>query len=218
MKTTRLLRMLSLLGFLLLLTPFYDHCNGRGMKMAEANAEATVDSTAVETDSVRIDTTEVNKIEVDTINNFTQIAEIPFYEKAYDFIDDDDSENAFEIAILNKGYFNMTFDEFEKDISKGIKDNDYTGFFFGLKNFCFLLITIITLLISFFSFKNFKWVHKLSRVNLILLLITVICLFLEGLFETITQIKWGYYAFIITNLLIFYYSKKNKSQILNRNS
>ncbi|MGC4039834.1 MAG: hypothetical protein QM710_03315 [Flavobacterium sp.] len=40
MKTKRLLRVLSLLGFILLIAPFYDSCNGeRMLKMADTNAE-----------------------------------------------------------------------------------------------------------------------------------------------------------------------------------
>lgn len=200
--------MLSLLGFLLLLAPFYDHCNGHRMKMVESTAAACVDTTAVEPDSIKINATEVNKVKVDTINNLKTIAETPFYVKAYNFIDDDDSENAFEIAEIN---INCVLEFNYKEFKEGIKSKDgYKGVFFQLKNFSFLLICIVTLLISILSFKNIQRVHKLSRLNLILLFITVICLFLEGLFETISQIKWGYYAFIITNLLIFYYSKTNK--------
>ena len=213
MKTTRLLRVLSLLGFLLLLAPFYDSCNGEQMhRIADANAEVTKDTTAVENDSIVIDSTDINKTEIDTMIT-VETYEESFFSKAYNFIDDDNSENAYEMARLTVVYFDTPFNEFIKDIKSGIKKNDYKGFFFGLKNFCFLSIVIITLLILIFSFKNVNRIYKLSRLNLVLLLITVICLFLEGLFETISQIKWGYYAFILTNLLIFYYSRKSQKKV-----
>ena len=198
--------MLSLLGFLLLIAPFYDSCNGERLgRVADANPEAVFDSTAVQ-----IDRTELNKTNFDAINDSLAVDETPFYKKAYEFIDDEDSENAFEFAELN---INCILEFNYKEFKEGVKKKDgYKGVFFQLKNFSFVLICIVTLLIFFFSFINIKKVHKLSKANLILLFITVICLFLEGLFEDISQIKWGYYAFIVTNLLIFYYSKKSKSQ------
>jgi hypothetical protein len=207
MKTTRLLRVISLLGFLLLMAPFYDSCNGRGMKQADTNADAAVDSTAVVTDSIAIDSIEIVKTEADTITSSVENYETPIWEKAYDIVDDDDSENAFEFSQMSiNSIMEFNFREFKK----GIKKDGTGGLFFVLKNFCFLLIVITTLLIVVLSFKNNSRIHKFSKLNLILLLITIICLFLEGLFETISQIKWGYYAFIIINLLIFYYSKPNK--------
>jgi hypothetical protein len=208
MKTNRLLRVLSLLSFLLLMAPFYDSCNGERMhRIADAKAEPTIDTTVVQIDSVQIDSTQIETIEVDTTNSFIENYEISFLDKAYQFVDDEDSENAFEFAqvsIDNILEFKLT------EIKKGIREEGYGFVFFEIKNFCFILIIITTLLILISSFKNNRWVHKLSRLNLILLLITVICLFSEGLFENISQIKWGYYAFIITNLFIFYYSKPRK--------
>lgn len=208
MKTTRLLRVLSLLGFLLLIAPFYDSCNGERMhRIVDANAEAIVDSTAVKIDSTLIDSTEICITEVDTINNSVENFEPSYVEIMYDFIDDDNSENAFEFAKISiDNILEFDYKAFKKDTKK--EKDLYKVFFFHLKNFCFVLICIITFLIFIFSFKDSKWRYNLSRLNLILILITVICLFFEGLFETITQIKWGYYAFIITNLLIFYYSRK----------
>ena len=206
MKTNRLFRVLSLLGFLLLMAPFYDSCNGHRMKQADANAEATVDSTAIETDSISIDSTEIANTEVDTINNSVENYEISFAEKAYEFIDDEDSENAFEFAKVSLDTI-LDFDY--EGLKKDLKEGKYGIIFFELKNFTFILIAIVALLTLIFSFKNNLKVHKLSRLNLILLLITLVCLFIEGTFEQINQIKWGYYVFIITNLLIFYYSKRH---------
>ena len=208
MKTDRLLRVMSLVAFLLLIAPFYDSCNGDRMKKAEEVDAIAADTTAVEVDSTKIDSTEITKTEIDTVHNLVENYELSFVDKAYESIDDEDSENAFEFAKLSTdSILEFNFKDFKKD-NKEI----YKAIFFQLKNFCFLLIVIISLLIAIFSFKNNKRVYKLSRINLILLLITVICIFLEGLFETISQIKWGYYAFIVTNLLIFYYSRKVQKQ------
>lgn len=132
-----------------------------------------------------------------------------FFVKLYEFIDAKDSENAFEFASFNSIYLDQTFDEFKKSITKGISENDYGGFFYGLKNFSFLLIIIITFLVLLVSFTNKIYVlRKFTIINLILLMITILCLFLEGLFETINQIKWGYYLFLIVQILLFYFLNK----------
>lgn len=210
MKTKRLLRVLAVLAFLLLIAPFYDSCNGQRMKKAEVNAEAAADTTAVIIDSTEIDSTEIASAEIDTTNDSGENYEISFARKAYDFVDDDDSENAFEFAKINIDCISELNLKAIKEIREDVKKKDgYKGIIFHFKNFCFLLIVIVTFLILIFSFKNDRLTHKFSKLNLILILITVICLFTEGLFETISQIKWGYYAFITVNLLIFYYSRKS---------
>lgn len=216
MGNSRLLKVLSLVAFLLLMAPFYDHCNGHRMNRAEeATVASAIDTTAVENDSVKLNTTKINKEAVDTVKNSVEGYEMPIYVKAYEFIDDYNSENAFEMANMGLVYYDVTFKEIIDSIKRGIKKNDYGGFFFWLKNSCFILIVVVTFLISFFSFQKSKRIYNLSKLNLILLLISVICLFSDGLFKEISQIKWGYYAFIIINLLIFYYSKiqfqENKS-------
>lgn len=217
MKTKRLLRVLSILGFLLLIAPFYDSCNGHRMKQADATAEPTVDSTAVVMDSTKTDSTEIANVEVDSATTSVENNALSFAGKAYEFIDDEDSENAIEFATISIDCISDFNQQDLKNITQ--KKDGHWGIFFQLKNFCFLLIVVTTFLILICSFKNERLAHKFSTLNLILLLITIICLFLEGLFETISQIKWGYYTFIISNLLIFYYSKMAlKSQVLSPNS
>lgn len=207
MKTNRMLRVLSLLAFLLLLAPFYDSCNGeRLLKKADATAEPVVDSTLAVIDNTGIDSTQIASVEIDTFNAPVETYEESFFDKAYEFVDDDESESAFEFAKLS---IDSIYDFVTTTSKKNIIDFGLDAVFFNVKNFCFLLIVIVTLLISIFSFRNIKKVNKLSRLNFILLSITVICLFLEGLFESITQIKWGYYAFILVNSLIFCYSKND---------
>ncbi|WP_333601150.1 hypothetical protein [Flavobacterium sp.] len=178
------------------------------MKQAESKAEAAIDTTAVEVDSVKTDTTEIAKIEIDTINNSFENYETPFLDKAYDCIDDDDSENAFEFAKIN---IDEILEFNYKEFKKGIKEEGSKVVFFELKNLCFSFIVLFMSIIFVLSFsKKINLIYKLSITNLILLVITVICLFFEGTFEHFHQIKWGYYAFIIINMLIFYYSKSDK--------
>jgi phosphatidylserine synthase len=113
------------------------------------------------------------------------------------------------------GYFENSFKEFKIQLLKEIK-KDYRVITFHIKNICFLFIILFSTSILFLSFfKKSKIIHQLSKINLVLLLITIICIvFFDPLFETYKQIKWGYYAFILIQLGIFYTSKSNlKSKI-----
>lgn len=95
MKSIRTLQLFSLVGFLLLIAPFYDQCNGSRMKKEEATVEeVTVDTTAVE----MLDIEKNNSIvEKDSIIN-TEKYRPSIFQNIYVFIDDSNSENAFEIA------------------------------------------------------------------------------------------------------------------------
>ena len=210
MKSNHSLRLSSLLGFLLLMTPFYDQCNGRGMKKAEPAAEEVmIDTTAVESPTVKnnIPIVEDNIVK-DSIVTVEKI-EIPFYQKAYEFIDYENNQNAFELANMSTVYFEGSFAEFKEELSKDFKKHKYDGLSLFVRSFSFVFIVFITFSILILSFsKKIKWVLKLSIVNLSLILITLICiLFFDDLFETYKQIKWGYYAFTLVQIGIFYTSK-----------
>jgi hypothetical protein len=210
MKSIRILRLLSLLGFLLLMAPFYDQCNGHGMKKAEApTKELMVDTTAIESLTVKNNNSiERNPIAKDSIVDLKTI-ETPLYVKAYEFIDVESNQNAFELANMSSIYFEGSFAEFKEELSKDFKKHKYDGLSLFIRSFSFVFIMFITFSILILSFtKRIKWVYKLSIVNLSLILITLICiLFFDDLFETYKQIKWGYYAFTLVQLGIFYTSK-----------
>lgn len=213
MKSIRTLRLLSLLGFLLFVAPFYDMCNGHGMKKAEeAPVAEAIDTTAVVTPVVKNNAPVLaeNKtiISKDSITEI-KVYKTPFYVKAYDFIDDAGTLNAYEFAVNSKYLFEGSFSELKKDIKKGIKENDYSGFFWYLRDFCFLFIILFSISIFILTFFNRpKLIHKFSKVNLVLLFITLLCtLFFDPFFETCKQIKWGYYAFILLQIGIYYSSK-----------
>ncbi|WP_396185148.1 hypothetical protein [Flavobacterium sp.] len=210
MKSIRTLRLLSLLGFLLLMAPFYDQCNGHGMKKAEApTKELMVDTTAIESLTVKNNNSiERNPIAKDSIVDLKTI-ETPLYVKAYEFIDVESNQNAFELANMSSIYFEGSFAEFKEELSKDFKKHKYDGLSLFIRSFSFVFIMFITFSILILSFtKRIKWVYKLSIANLSLILITLICiLFFDDLFETYKQIKWGYYAFTLVQLGIFYTSK-----------
>jgi len=213
MKSIRTLRLLSLLGFLLLMAPFYDQCNGHGWtKNVDAPAVEAIDTTAVETSSVKNNTPIV--VEKESIINSDTITEIkkediPIYKKAYEFVDDVTNENAFELAIISSAYFEGSYAEFRKEVIKDFKKHKYDGLSLFIRSFSFVFIVLISFSILILSFlKRIKLVCKLSIVNLSFILITLICiLFFDSLFETHKQIKWGYYAFTLVQIGIYYSSK-----------
>jgi hypothetical protein len=208
MKTNRLLRILSLLAFLLLIAPFYDSCDGRGMKQADSNAEATADTTAVQIDSVKIDSTEIDTVKIDTLDA-AKNAQISFSDKVYDFIDDEDSSSGFELAYINFGH---TGKELKEEVIRVWNEKKWYANLFVYICFIFEFIVLISFSVFILSFtKKLKLLNKLTLINTILTLITLsYIIFLEESFDHFRQIKWGYYAFIIINLLIFYYSKPSK--------
>lgn len=220
MKSIRTLRLLSLLGFLLLIAPFYDQCNGHGMKKAEEGpAVEAIDTTAVVVDTIAVTNRAVKDnnpilaekepiIKNDTITEIKK-EEIPSYVKAYEFVDEEETLNAYELANISSAYFEGSFAEFREELIKDFKKHKYDGLSLFILSFSFVFIVLISFSILILSFtKRIKWVYKLSIVNLSFILITLICiLFFDSLFETYKQIKWGYYAFILVQLGIFYTSK-----------
>jgi hypothetical protein len=184
MKKTRLLRLLSLFGFLLLFAPFYDSCEGGGLR------------------KVRETTFEGREIE------------IPLHLKFYDKIVDEQSFSGFEIASLFVSGMQEfeSFDECKVEISKSFQQEDWyknLGMLISLL-FDFIVLISFSMAILVIS-KKIKYLNTLAVVNVILISITFLYIvFLESSFEKTSQIKWGYYAFIITNLMIFYYSKSEK--------
>jgi hypothetical protein len=182
MKTTRTLSIISLIGFLLLLAPFYDSCD-RDYPF--------------------------KKIPEDGI-----IIKKSLSEKVYDLVIDELAFNGFEIATLFPiGVQEFkSFNEFKEETSKSFQKKDWYKNLGMVVSLFFDFIVVISFSILIISFtKKIKILNKLALVNTILILLTFFyIIFLESSFEYFRQIKWGYYAFIITNVLILFYSKPNK--------
>lgn len=209
MKSTSLLRVLSLLGFLLLIAPFYDQCNGKGIKYKKAE-KAEVSAIDAK-DSIPVQKTEV-KEEV-KLNSEKD----SFFTRVYEFIDDEETQSAYELSEFLKVYHDMTFADFKADVKEDFKNNKYDPISYLIRSIAFLSIIIFTLLQLFSSiFKRYKTIHKLSILNLVSLLIGIICIvFFDSLFETYQQIKWGFYAFFVVQIALFYFSKRQLRSITN---
>jgi hypothetical protein len=195
------------------MAPFYDHCNGHRMKKEEAFVEeVTADTTTFATPDIKKSNSIVEK---DTIIN-TEKYRPSIFQNIYVFIDDSNSENAFEMAMMCEVYFDFTFEEFKRELIKDFYNEHSKGIAFHIKNICFLFIILFSTSILFLSFfKKIELVYNLSKINLILLFIALIIILLfDPFFETYKQIKWGYYAFILVEIGIFYTAKSNlKSKV-----
>jgi hypothetical protein len=180
MKTSRLLRVLSLLGFLLLLAPFYDSCDGNYIH--KVNNEGT---------EIKL--------------------EKSLKKKVYDVIVNDEAFNAFQIASLSIYVVkDFTFAEFKEVVSKFFQKDNWYKNIGTIISFFFDFIILISFSMFILSFtERIKALNKLALINSILILITFgYIIFFDKSFEYFRQIKWGYYTFIIINILIFYYSKR----------
>ncbi len=203
-----MLRLFSLFGFLLLLAPFYDSCNSKGMKENAVEVPVEEISPLVETDTISKGNVLIDK---DTINNEI-ISEPTFFEKGYKFIDDSDTENAFELAYWSKNiieaFLESSFNEFLKSCKEGILKREFCGLAMIISSLCFLIITVNTFMILLLSnFRRFRFICKLSLINLTCILIFFICVSFLPFFETYKQIKWGYYTFIIMQVFILLISR-----------
>ena len=132
-----------------------------------------------------------------------------FFKRIYNAIDEESTQNAYEFAWISFDLLEISFRELKECSIKGIKDNDFDGLFFYFKNFSFLFMVILTLFNLILSFTSkMKILFQFSKSIIILLSIAIICIFLEGFFVNINQIKWGFYCFIVVNIMIFNLSKR----------
>lgn len=210
MKSIISLRFFSLFGFLVLIAPFYDQCNGRGMKQAEVKATEAIDSTAFVIEESINEFSVDNEIE-DTIDIKEKSEnEIPIYQKIYEFIDDEETQNAFELANGVFYFSKMTKDEFMNELADDKKNNKYDTIAYIIIAVSFATIVFSTLLIVLLSFsKKIKWILTFLILNLILILIaTGSIIFFDSMFETFSQMKWGYYTFIIIQIVLLYFQNK----------
>lgn len=225
------LRVLSLLGFLLLFAPFYQQCVG--MKQTEAPAEeASVTEEAVpiveEMDSITLAHKQDSiqkavemQFVMDSINAVKSQDSLgrvtPFYKKIYFAIDDESNENAYEMGYEFLDYFGMICtnpEKYWKEFKESEKEQKATYIVRPIWLGAFGLIVLFTFIILIAAFsKKAKMVYRMARLNVVLLFLALGCIFLDCWFEKIDQIKWGYYAFTIVQILMVLLFRR---QLLNR--
>lgn len=183
MKTTKKLRLLSLLGFLLLMAPFYDSCENRKNGFLKSYDEYDANG---------------------------KLIEKTFFQNIYNVVVDELSFNGFQIASFSiYGVQDLTFKEFKAEVSKAFKQEGWYKDLGMIISFIFDVIIVISFGLILLTFSNkTRLLNKLALTNTILIILTLLYIvFLENSFEHWRQIKWGYYAFVFTNVLIFHYSK-----------
>lgn len=188
MRSIHSLRVLSLLGFLLLMAPFYDACSERKGERKGLFVKSY--------DLFNVDGTPVIK---------------SFSEKVYEVVVDELSFSGFEIASLSyDGFQDVTFKELKNELQKALQEKDLYRNLGIIISFIFDFIFLFSFSMIVLSFtKKMKFLNKLALTNSILILITLLyIIILESSFEHWSQIKWGYYAFTMVQILIFVLSKK----------
>lgn len=186
MKTTKRLRLLSLLGFLLLMAPFYDSCDNRKNGFLKSYDEYDANG---------------------------KLIEKTFFQNIYNVVVDELSFNGFQIASFSiYGVQDITFKEFQAEVSNAFKKEEWYKDLGIVISFVFDIIIVISFGLILLTFADrIRLFNNLALANTILILFTLLyIIFLESSFEHFRQIKWGYYAFLATNMLLFYYSKPNK--------
>lgn len=128
-------------------------------------------------------------------------------EKINDFIFD---ENAFSAVDISIPMFANSFKETKEELIETFKKKDWYSNLVIPISLLFNLIILFSFLILVLSlFKRNKILNKLALINSILIIISFLyVVFLESSFNHFRQIKYGYYAFIIVTILIYFYSKK----------
>ncbi len=189
MKHQFSLRLLSIFAFLLLMAPFYDSCSSNKGFFVKSYDVFNVDGTP---------------------------AVKSFPKKVYEVVVDELSYNGFEIASFTFfGIKDSNFIEFKEGILKDFQKDDWyknLGIFISLI-FDFIILFSFTMIVLSFTKKN-KFLNKLALVNSILIIITFLyVIILESSFDHWSQIKWGYYAFILVQLRIYHSSKLQISNL-----
>ena len=184
MKTTNIIRLLAGLSFLIFFSPFFDMCS-RPLK--------------------KVRTEEVTITETDTLPIQDGIAENSIVAtdatKANSRIKNNNEE---KISILSgyglSTYIFKYFKEINTDELKG-------STFYAL--FCFTIILIISGLQVILLFKSkLRQVHYLAYINIFLSLVAMLIFYLNSTLEELSQIKFGYYLFLINTIAIIVLCKK----------
>ncbi len=219
MTSIGLLRMFSLLGFLLLLAPFYQQCTfGRMAEVPAEEAPVTEEIVSVINDSTKLLEAKVENDSLASQERRDSIyeAQKPVYVKAYEFIDDESNDNAYEMALRSFKFIVETsrdFPAYKLEVAEDWNKHKYDLIAIPIRLFAFVPIVILTFANLYYSFKRRPKCTRLFAIfNLILLTISLLCIvFFDSCFDTWRQIKWGYYVFTSIQIVIIILSRKSTS-------
>jgi hypothetical protein len=138
-------------------------------------------------------------------------------EEQVEIIKDLMGENERSITIpiedngISSGYKMATY-TLEPDTLEDIEFSDLLD-----SNFYAFLLFTLTLILSIVLFilslkKRFNDVYKLALLNLLFAIVPILIFYFNGVLEEISQIKFGYYLFIINTVALIIFSRKLKTQ------
>jgi hypothetical protein len=216
MKSIVWLRVFSLLGFLLLVAPFYQQCTfGRQADAPAEEAPVTEEIVPAVSDSINLleAKAEQDSLSAQKIGDSIYEKQIPIYVKAYEFIDEENSDNAYEMALRSFKFIVETsrdFPAYKSEVAEDWNKNEYDLIALPIQLFAFIPIVILTSTNLYYSFKrNPKRNSLFALLNLILLTISFLCIvFFDSFFDTWKQIKWGFYVFPLVQVGIIVVSCK----------
>jgi hypothetical protein len=191
----QIIRLLSILGFLLLFAPMFQQCVGvmKEVSVEESAIDIKVSEFKESTDSISIQSSE------DVFKGVSK------HEKVADFFkifDSSESTNAFEYTKL---FYDFNIDLLFKNETFSKKD-----LLIYLQTFMISLLVLNQILIVFLSF--FEKINKLKKLiitNIIFLFIGLLCFILQSTFETYMQIKYGFYLLVMHQIYFLFYLKRN---------
>lgn len=192
MNKHNIIRFLAGLSFLIFFCPFFQMCSDDSIlikRYEEAQAiEETPNSIALEEITTEKSKTIVVQSPEERIRKEQELLE---NRKIYTL-------NGYELAFLS---FNK-IDELALDV---VFDSGFL--FLSLYTFTFVLMLII--FISALR-KRMKVIYWFSITILFLIMLSMLIFVFDPLFEEISQIKFGYYLFIINTLALIIFSRKFK--------
>ena len=190
MKENLRLKTFLIFSFLIFALPFFQTCSDKSIKenfCIEAEEEIEVET--------------VGNIEINNIENIPKSENgISLAKKDFNngnCLEEKRNEYTFNAYSLGFNYFN----EFE---TKDFKDK--TFYIFSI----FTIIIFFTFIMLIFTFlKKLKFVRILSLINFVLALLWFILLFVFDFVDELSQIKYGYYLYVLILSLIIFETRKN---------
>lgn len=201
MTKQNIVRILSGLSFLIFICPFFQMCSDDSMiKSKRHEVPTTEETTVVENTSEDID---VEKISPK--NNRPITIQTP----------ETETEKEQSLAENRKHYtyngYKMATYIFASESLKNMETNDLLdGTFHACLLFTLSLLASLAIFILSLK-KRFNSVYKLALLNLLFAIVPMVIFYFNGTLEEISQIKFGYYLFIINIVALIIFSRKLKT-------
>ncbi|NUY79682.1 hypothetical protein HUK80_02145 [Flavobacterium sp. MAH-1] len=225
------IRILSWAAVLLLFAPMYRQCNG-GRSNPEKPAEEAYPVEQVEA----INEDSLSASEIDSLEKLkqtveSQLVECPPYQEENEKTQTEivlefaehymldpfrvyDGDNAYEMAYYGALEIWNYLSDIQKsnaDFRKESAKSKQISICQTLRFVSFFVIVFQTWLVAIFVDRRKKLGMRLMYSNMVFLAIAIVTIFPDPWFETWNQIKWGFYAYIAIQLVLFFLTWKAHS-------